>query len=477
MSVRSIIDIVVNDGAFKAFAKLYASYSASLPRTTLAWQAANAQIRSSQTFAQKFDAALAGAVTSVSKMTKALSQDQVIWRTLVKHSDTFKTNIASATTSMLRLAGLAGATGGLLGIGSLFGLEHLAAGVGRGRSEASGVGTTYGQQRAFELTYGRFVNPGMLGRISEALSDPSKGYVFQGVNTAGGNSVDVARQLLPILKRFVDTTPDRLLGTLAQAKGYTNILSLEDLKRLRGAQPGELAGLGGDYARRFNEFGRNPKTERSFQDFDNMLDEAGEKIRTAFVEGIAPLIPSLTALSKAMSELARDLLKDVRPEAVRAFGEGIKSFAETVGSPEFRAKVQAFVTGVGQMADTVTGFLQKVGIVSKPPPPPGKHYMTLGERLVRPEGAVGTDLVDDQQTTRPGSASRARYIGHVEGARRHDKPAPSIGGGDMGTDFNGYWSGSVPQIRNQSSTEVNMTLTTPAGASMPRAATQIGSTP
>lgn len=484
MTVRSIIDIVVNDGSFKAFAKLYQQYSSSLPRTTAAWQAANVQIRQSQTFAQKFDASLAGAVTSVNKMTKVLSQDQVIWRTLVKHSDTFKTNIASATTSMLRLAGFAGITGGLLGIGSLFGLEHLAAGVGAGRREAAGVGTTYGQQRAFELTYSRFLGPGgggVLNRISEALSDPAKGFVFQGVNTAGGNSVDVARQLIPIVKRFVDATPDKLLGRLAEARGYLNVFTLEQLKALRGAQPGELAGLGGDYARRFTEFGRNPKTERSFQDFDNMLDEAGEKIRTAFVEGIAPLIPALTDLSKAMSELVRDLLKDVRPADVKAFGEGIKSFAATIGSPEFRAKVEAFVTGVGRMADTIAKLFGggpgvEIGAF------PGQHRMTFKESL----GVLGGggaeayyrgDLVYDKPIgpEMPVQLLNNTPRSHTDGARR-EKSVPMIGG-TMGSNFNEYWSGSVPQIKNQSSTEVHMTLTTPAGASMPRAATQIGSTP
>jgi hypothetical protein len=354
MAVRSIIDVQVNSGQFQQFVQLYQRYQQTLPATVQAWQQVNTRV---------------SAVTSVVKSLQSASATVASsWRNLATHTANVASNLKSATESLLRWTSITSVVSSLVGIGSLFGLEHLARGVGTGRREAEGVGTTYGQQRAFELTYGRFVDSDILGRVSHAYSDPAQGRIFQGVSPGAmrrGDSVEIARELLPIITNFAKNTDEHQLKTLAGARGYLEIVSLETLKRLR-REGGDLAGLDAGFPGLAKSLSRTQDQERAFQNFDKALNVAESNITNAFVTGLAPAIPQLTKLSETVSGLLVALLKDaITPERVTAWGDSISQFTKEIGAPEFQAKMHEFVKGVGDMADALASFLSGGGKVMK----------------------------------------------------------------------------------------------------------------
>jgi hypothetical protein len=490
VAVRSIIDVQVNDDKFKRFAALFDRYRGNVDKAAKSMREINEEAGGIPGDVQAAAKFLENMKDSSEKVAAATGRASSLFSNIASSSKTIASSIKSATDSLLRWASISTIVGGLLGVGSLFGLDHLASVVGRGRRESEGVGTSYGEQRAFELTYGRFVDPGFLNRIGESSSDPTRNWVLRRLGAsqgalAGGNSVDIARQILPALQQFAKNTPANQLGLLAKAFHYTDIISLEELKRLRAAQPGEFGQLGQEFGGRVARFSRNPQLEKAYQDFDNTLKDAGESIENAFVKGIAPLIPSFTDLSKVLSDIVLRFFKEIKPDDVSKLGTKIKEFADYLGSEDFKVKLTAFIDDIEKLGDIFVKLIEKIGGFVSPETAPaavvGKRPMTFKESLQKPGGGgfwdyIGGTTVDTGEEV-PLPRRRPKVFGDVQGPKPDTNP--SIGGGanNMGENFDAYWNASTSKIRNQSSQEVTVTVQSPAGGSVPRAASQIGTAP
>jgi hypothetical protein len=302
---------------------------------------------------------------------------------------------------------------------------------------------------------------------------------------AGGNSVDIARQILPALQQFAKNTPANQLGLLAKAFHYTDIISLEELKRLRAAQPGEFGQLGQEFGGRVARFNRDPQLEKAYQDFDNTLKDAGESIENAFVKGIAPLIPSFTDLSKVLSDIVLRFFKEIKPDDVALLGNKIKEFADYLGSEEFKTKLESFISKLEELGDNLLKLAEKVGLISggpagAPAAAIGKRPITLKESFNKPGGGgfwdyIGGTTVETGEDV-PLPRRRPKVFGDVQGPKPDTNPSIA-GANNMGENFNNYWNASVSKIKNQSSQEVTVTVQSPAGGSVPRAASQIGAAP
>jgi hypothetical protein len=479
VAVRSIIDVVVNTGAFQRFAAMYARYQQTLPATVDAWKRVTTTMKSLE--------------KSMKDAGSSVKEQYNFWNKVAGKTKEVASNLKSATESLLRWTGITAAISGLIGVGSLWGLDRLALGVGAGRREATGVGTTYGQQTAFNLSYGRFVDHSFLGRISDAASDPTKSWVLRRLGAtpqtlAAGNSADIARQILPSLEKFAKTTDINKLGLLAKALHYTDVISEEELKRLRASQPGELAAQGPKYGARLEAFKRTGATEEQYQSFAEKLEEAGETIKNVFVIGLQPVIPKLTELSGALTSILVRFLKEIKPSDIETLATKIGEFATYLGSAEFKERLETFITKLGELGESVVRVAEKFHLISPAPLPAFQHEQGVNEstaNVVTKRGILGTVLdpvgtaVDilrgvgnPAQEEIPLPRARPNVFGNVA------KPDtnPRIGGGsnNMGENFNNYWNASVPQIKNQSSQEVTLTVQSPAGSSTPKAAAMVG---
>jgi hypothetical protein len=475
MAVRSIIDVVVNTGAFQRFAAMYQRYQQTLPATVQAWQQIGSRLNATQ-----------GAMRTLQATSSAAASS---WRTIATYTANVASSLKSATDSLLRWTSITSAISGLLGVGSLFGLDRLAAGVGRGRREATGVGTTYGQQEAFNLTYGRFFDQGILNRISAASTDLSKSWILStqlGVPKDvinRGDSVEIARATLSGLEKFISKTPTNQLTTMANARRITDIFSLEEIRRYAARNPGERGRLDRDYLDTAAGLRRGPQLEEDYQNFDKALRTSAVLINNAFVEGLAPLIPALTAFSKVISDIVLKFLHEVKPEDVGMLGTKIKEFAEYLGSDEFKTKLQLFIDKVEELGGILIKLIEKIGYIVSPGTAPassiGKAPITLKQSLQKPGGGGFWDYLRGTEVDTGEEIPLPRPRPKVFGSISDPDTNPKIGSGsnNMGENFGNYWNSSVSQFKNQSSQEVTVTVKSPSGASVPRAAAMIGAAP
>lgn len=466
----------MNTGAFQRFASLYQRYQQSLPQAVAAWQHINNRVNLASVAMRSFNATSAAASSS--------------WRTIASHTANVASSLKSATDSLLRWTSISSIVGGLLGIGSLFGLDRLALGVGAGRREATGVGTTYGQQTAFNLSYGRFVDPGILSRITDVASGPQS-WILRNLGASrealtSGNSVDIARQILPALQKFAKEAPTNQLGLRAHAFQYDKVITLEELNRLKFLG-GELREQDPKYKARLAAFTRTGTTEKDYQDFSDKLEEAGETIKNVFVTGLQPVIPKLTDLSGALTNVLVRFLHEIKPSDIQLLADKIGELATYLGSPEFKEKLDRFINGMEELGDTLLKWGEKLHIIT----PASSQYENITSHRKTREEALA------EHKNKYGFFAPLVPMITMEGDRTPNKPlgVPSVFGSvnnprnlpvggfarsdwETTSDFYQYGTKNVGQdltkIKNMTDRSVYLTITSPAGSATPQATAMIG---
>ena len=232
MAVTSIVDIQLNDARFNNYQKLFADYEKRLAGHPKIWAQINSQIRGGVTGFNELVALETAAIgkqkliaEAHAKAIRLTKTEAEYWRDMAHSTQTVASNIASATTSLLKWGTLTSVFTDLLGAGGLFGIERLGQAAAGGRQRGLATNTTFGEQRAFSTNFGRLVDPGMLANVNEALHTASgrASLYGAGVRDLSGNTSDVALRVLQGLKGIANATPDALLGdTLAALTGATD---------------------------------------------------------------------------------------------------------------------------------------------------------------------------------------------------------------------------------------------------------------
>ena len=371
MAVKSIIDIEVNDDAFKKFAELFAKYQTTLAKTPGAWGDVGKEVKGVKT---AFELA-AGALVAQHELSKrvgaetaqtANSAERVAlsWHNMARDSKEFVANVGNATKSLIRWTGLTGLISGILGAGGLFGIERMAMGVNAGRYSSQGLGLGYGQQKSFGINFGRVVEPsGFLGAVSSALADPAQraGLYGLGFNNAQlrGSTADVSVELLKALKKMADNTDPLMYQTMLQARGLSQFASAEDLRRLHAMSGSDFNGMVGGYRRDVGPLGLSTGDQNAWTNFSIQMHRAGEQIENVFVKALVPLAPGLEHLSKSFTEaIAAFLGNPALKKWLDSVDKSLEQFAKYVGTDEFIKKIKDFADGIGYAADKLVGAMR-----------------------------------------------------------------------------------------------------------------------
>src|SRR6185437_2872648 len=133
---------------------------------------------------------------------------------------------------------------GLLGYFTLHGMSDLGANVYGWRKSSAGLGVSIGQQRAFDIAFGRLLGSpqGFLGGINSMVSNvAAQGPLYAlGVNP-NGSTGSVAVSTLEALRGIAGRTPTNQLGILESMYQLGNLgISVEDLRRLKSMSGGEF---------------------------------------------------------------------------------------------------------------------------------------------------------------------------------------------------------------------------------------------
>ena len=374
MTVKSIVDIDVNDQAFQKFAALFEKYQTALDKTPSAWAKVNKeQAASASMFNKVLAAQLAQnqAAKDVAEEEKRrlqnLTVSERLWMSISRNSTTFARNITGATASLLRWTGLFSAVSGLVGLGGLWGIDRMASSVGDQRRSATGLGLSIGQQKSFEANFGRYVDTGsFLSGINTAINDYSKQGALYGLGVnPNGSTSDVALAVLDSLRQKAIAAKGQpgALGSIEQIYKTGDFgIGIETLKRLQGASDSEYQRIRGSYLANVSGANINDATAERWQSFSTKLDLAGQKIFKVFVDGLTPLAAPLGKLSDSLVHLLQVALKKDGPleKGVVTIAGWIDQFATAIDKPDFLKAIDTFTDDISKVGTVLHGMAEAI---------------------------------------------------------------------------------------------------------------------
>jgi hypothetical protein len=320
-------------------------------------------------------------------------------REMAKSTKGVADHIISATGALLKWTGIGAVLGGIAGP------PLLASSVFNRAYSAGGLGITSGQQQAAGLAYGKFFNPdSALSNIASAQSDYSKMAVFSalGIDPRGKSPAE----LLPLVAR---AATDRFMSTdrstqAAHAYKLDEIFSLEDLRRM-AAQRDEMPEADRRYKKYSQDLAVSPQQQRDWVDFYFQLRRAGDVIENSFVKGLSSLTEgadggALGQLANGVAEAIQDFMtsKELKTWLTELAG-GVKSFAQELTTPEFRAGVVDFVHDIGDLAKSIKAALVAIGIIPKDAPGwDGSDLYSHWHDVTSPYVVGGPDLASNVTT-------------------------------------------------------------------------------
>lgn len=430
MTIRSTLDIQVNDGAFRAYKAHFDNYQAAVAQLPGDWSKVSQSVGDSK---KAFDDLVSKLVTQnyesqqynlAQKAADQLVKNQVTsWKHMAISTRNIVTTVVSATENLIKWVGPMAVVTGLLGAaGGLFGLDRLAMSVAGGRRDIMGSGVQYGQRRAFETNFGRFVDTqSLIGNVSGSMYDATKpGYtalMAAGIPSSfidKHNAADVSVELLQRLPALFAGMNKRLIGPKAQALGLTNLISQENIVSVLSAQPGELTSQIRNYKRDTGSLDINQPGQLAYVNFLTQLDRAGKTIETVLVRGLAKWAEPLTHLSEAVVKLVIDVAGSNNfKQFMDTIGRGIENLATYINSTAFENVVKDFGDWIGSMASTVKWAVDELIAL-------GAHKATMSPNAI----ALGAGF-------RPGGSKPSGTFGGKNPAFT-PSPIAEVGWGPLG---------------------------------------------
>ena len=374
MTVKSILDVEINDAKFKKFAELFARYQAALKALPGAWGDVSAGIKDAasatsdlRTETERQNLALHAQEDGVKKVNAVARTTALVWSSIASSAKTVGQHISSATSSLAKWTTLTSVVSGLLGMGALFGLDRLAGSVSAQRRTAMGLGSNYGQMAAFNANLNRvLVSPGsLLSNISTAKykqgSDEWNALLAAGISPEFIKTHSVAEISVEWMKRVRQEfrrTPQEQIGGIAEGKGYWRLAPQTDINAFTGTNDKEFGEILGGYKHDAEAMDLTDKTQSAWQDLTTQLGRSARIIETTFGDKLAGLAPELTELSKQFTSAVVEFSKsDVLKGLIDGAADELHSFAAAITTTEFQSGVANFAKWVGDAARTVWGFI------------------------------------------------------------------------------------------------------------------------
>lgn len=422
MAVKSVIDIEVNDADFQRYAESFKKYQSDLKGQPEMWSKVSETAGSAAGAAAEMGAAIGAAFFALHKISgenDALTQHSKSqaksWQDMAKSSGEFAAKVVKITRSLLRWGELTGLIGGILGGGGLYGIDRLAINAGNQRRNALGLGVTPGEAKAFEVDYGRVVDPqAMLSGVNQALHDVTKRVGLYGAGMTenelkGKDTAQVSSELLMHLKKIADQTPETMMQNVLTARHLDQFINLQDFERLKNTPAKELEGYGKSFQADRQSLELTKQQQKVWQDLQVQFHRASEQINHDFIVRLTELAPALEHLSKSFVHLAEVVLNNPHMQKwIDDIAHAIDRFANYLDSPKAAEDIdwlmgkmdslydgiKHVVTAIPEIVDEFSSAVDKIKNFFKDP---------LGntEKAIK-EGGVNGPLIDTNPDA-PGS--------------------------------------------------------------------------
>ena len=375
MALRSVIDIDVNDERFKEFVGLFEKYRDGLGKMPNQWGQFNAGVGQTHELMSGMAALMLAQFEMIHKMDKEeKSLERTTSRvgramgTVAKHTHTIYQNVVNTSRELMKWTGISGLFGGLLGVGSLYGLERMAGNASHLRSQAMGLGVQPGQLLAARTNFGQFFNTeSALGNIAGLQSSLSGVVPFNTLGIGGAWNAGASGGLTAAMEavhRLYRQTP---AGQRRNMPWYHAALQIfgsdEAIRTIGNMGDKEFRQHISDYQKdAAGNFGLQPGVLRAAQDVDRQLTRLGYTLEYTFLAALKPVMPELEHLSKAVGDVVITFLKsDGFKYGVELLTKGLHELGDWIGSPDFREDVKGFVDGLANMVKAIGRVVAWIG--------------------------------------------------------------------------------------------------------------------
>ena len=351
----SIIDIDVNDEKFKKFQALYEKYQDAVKKLPGDWGKVNETHSTNVRLFADMTAALLAQQELLHKNniehektdTTLKSSDRTMGG-LARHAKSLAGDIASVTKNVLKWAGIGSL---LVGGGGLFGLDRIGEAAAGARRSSLGLGTTSGEQQAFELNYSRYLDPtSNLNNIANAKSDWSRRWAFGalGVSDKDVQQKDPAElaTMMAIRAKEVFDKSDQS-QQFAESHGLLEFYTMDELRRLHAVSMEDLRKSQGSYKTDIQTLAVDPEVQKAWQDFTTQMERAGTSIENTFIRGLWRLAPGLEKLSDDVVKAIDAFMKsDNATKAIDWLGKKALELGDWLASDELKKDIDGWITTV-----------------------------------------------------------------------------------------------------------------------------------
>lgn len=361
MTIKSVVDIDLDDAKFKRFTQLYGQYEAALRKQPGEWQKAEAGADATSDAVNKVLAAFLATGQFHREMNeendkdnKALKKKATLWEQIGKSSKGVLKDVGAIAKFLLGFGGIVlGA-----GIAGFFGLRGIARDVSDQRNQALGLDLAVGQRDAFARHQGRNLNTDALLQGAYAARSDNSSPAYQvlaafGIDPRNKSTVDVANALLLKVQALAKDRPLSQVGYLLQQfKGLSDFgFDRQGLQTLRGLSTQELQSQIAAFGPDARNAGLNDKQAQAFQNFSTSVDQTFASVTKQIERDLIPLLGPIQRFVKDLGDtFSRFLRGKVAKEGLEQLSQAIDHFAAYMESGAFKQDVADFSDGVGHIA-------------------------------------------------------------------------------------------------------------------------------
>jgi hypothetical protein len=249
--------------------------------------------------------------------------------------------------------GLLGLGAGLVGAGSIYGLERGAADVSDRRRQAMGLGVSYGSLSAYDLNFSRFgIGSETLGAVASGVYDftsPEYLGLLSSGGTGHGDTSEAAVDLIRSIPKLLQGVPDSMVGPVARSHNLTSLLDMQSIIRLKN-HPEEIENQVKRYQQDRKTLDISKDAQEKWASFDAAISRAGRDIETVLGKNLVALTPGLVKFSDdAVKFIDAFVDSGAMTTALQGIRSGLQWVEDSLGSSGFKQSAKLFLSGLATL--------------------------------------------------------------------------------------------------------------------------------
>lgn len=370
---KAIVDVVINDSAWKAFNSQVEAHRKTLAGLPGQWGLVGKSVEKASNAAAKFVARIAeqakafkDANTLAGKLTVTMKAADRLAASMAKSTLAIARNLKEATKSLLSWGAVMGLISGVLGAGGLFGIMRMAQNISGGQASALGSGSSYGGTKAAGISYGQALGGegGVLSLMNTmAKEKESGGVMFRRVGMAedqwkNKSPAEIIGPFLQAVQEAYKKAPAgakaKAMETLAPELDYNTILRVSQMN---------VRSMEDQFKARKKELELSTGTQNAFTRFQQMIETISESLQNLLATAIGPLLPALADFGKGLRNALGVIIKSPLVKgAIAGAGKALESGAKYLTSEQFSKDFQSFIDQmreIGQAISDTAKFIHK----------------------------------------------------------------------------------------------------------------------